>query len=276
MTYNRNYLDNGKFLDDVDHWTVSGASYLASDGSDHFGIAVLEAAGNEYIEQEFVVPRTRLYTLHIAVKELVTALAAGDLDIEIYDSDSVLVTTLQPTANAATWTDYSTTVGLVAGENYKIKIINADATAHTNDIYVDDIWLWDVAISRSSVAAIVHDRLGALATDKSLSTAASGSLTEGDYTYAIDSALRRLGAIEPEGAVPDVRYLDISEVEDLIGLVITVMLEQLQIEYSSEVDISVGPRRESLSQISKAIGGLLGGSGGGAMGTVVERGLKHE
>ena len=270
---NRNYLNNGRFLDNLNNWVISGASYLASDGSSHFGIADLSV--DDYIEQSLVVPRTRLYTLSIAVKELVSAMLAGDLDIEIRDSSDVLITTIQPTADAATWTSYTTTIGLVAGENYTIKFVNADTSGHAVAIYVDDIWIWDVAISRSAVAAIIHERLGSLATDKSLSVTPSGDSTEGDYTYAIDSGLRQLGAIDPETALPDIRYLEIGDVETLIGLVMQSLLGQLQIEYAAEVDISVGPRRESLSQISKAIGGMLEGDGGGT-GSIVMRKISHE
>ena len=275
MTYNRNHLSNGHFLDNIDHWTAAGgAAHVATDGDPHLGCAHLLAVGDS-ISQEFVLPRTRIYTLHYHIKEVGNPLSVGDVNIEIYDSDDTKIYTHQPsTTGGDDWETKTASVGLIASEQYTLKIDYQDS--HDDDIHFDHVWLWEVAISRSSVATIVHDRLGALATDKGLSTTASGDLTEGDYTYAVDSGLRRLGAVDPVAGLPDIRWVEQNEVDDIISLVLTVMLEQLQIEYSVEVDIAVGPRRESLSQISKAIGGLLSGDAGGGLGTVVERDLSHE
>ena len=97
-----------------------------------------------------------------------------------------------------------------------------------------------------------------LFSQRSLVTAATGSKTEGDYTYAVDSGLRQAGAINPETDLPDVRYLDTGDVDTVLDLIEQEMLEQLQRDYAVEVDLRVGPRDEKFSQTAQTIGKLTG------------------
>jgi hypothetical protein len=67
MPTERNYLINGRFLQNLNGWTAeNGASYLASDGDDHYGIANLPVGGS--VRQDFAVDNARAYTLHVAAK----------------------------------------------------------------------------------------------------------------------------------------------------------------------------------------------------------------
>lgn len=263
-----NRLINGRFLHDLDGWTASGAVYSAGDGDDHYGVAVLETG--EYIEQAFAVPRVRTYTLHYALKSS-GVLAGTDVALLITDGAGNTVVTVNPTGDVSAWTEAETEIGLAPGATYTLRITNTQA----EDVKVDDVWLWAVPLTRSEIASRVNTKLARLASDRSLTTTPSGSLTEGDYTYAIDAGLRAVGSINVETDLPDVRYLEANEVDTAIDAVEREMLEQLHRDYATEVDISVGPRRESLSQIAKAIQGQLGDGGTTPGGRVVMRKLTH-
>ena len=256
----RNRLINGRFLHNLNGWTISGAAYSAGDGDEHYGVAVL--ADTEYIQQAFAVLDTRLHTLHVSAYAA-SGFASTEVQIIITDGDGNTVATKNIAITAATWTENSYTLGLAPGTTYNIKIINNSAG---EDIKIDDVWLWYVPLTRAEIASRVNTNLGRLSTDRSLSTVASGAQTEGDFTYAIDAGLRSLGAINPETGTPDVRYIDPQDVNGTLDAVLTEMLQFLQRDYATEVDLSVGPRRESLSQIGKSIGEMLPGSGGGQSG----------
>ncbi len=268
----RTHLQNGRFLHDLGNWVASNAAYSAGDGDDHYGVAVLTAAGG-YIEQTFAVPYVRAYTLHAAVKPVSGTLAADELVARITDGGGNTVVPLSlegATANA--WQENSDVVGLAPGTTYTLRITNNSALA----VRVDDVWLWHVPITRADIALRADDKLGRLASDRSLSTASSGVRTEGDYTYAVDAALRAVGAVDEDGGGVDVRWLDPGNVLTAIDVAVQEMLETLRLDYATETDVSLGPRRESLSQKAAAIGAILG-SGGASQGSgrVVQRPLRH-
>lgn len=272
----RNLLNNGRFLQDLSNWTVSNAAYSAGDGDDHYGVAVLSTGGG-YIEQSFSVPRVRLYSLHISVKPVTSALTAGQATVQIKDGAGNVVYSANLTgATLNAWEENNIEIGLATGTTYTIRITNVN---HGANIKIDDAWLWFVPLSRSAIATRIHTKLGRLATDRSLTTTLSGALTEGSYTYAVDAGLRAVGAINPETALPDVRYLDAESLQTALDAVEREILEQLQRDYAVEVDIKVGQRSESLSQIGKALSEMTGGqtgtnksSGGGR---IVMRKLRH-
>lgn len=266
------WVENGRFLHSLAGWTqVGGPTYVAGDGSEHYGIARLPQ--NAYIEQPFAVPHVRTYTLHLALK----GAAALACTITILDGSGNVVASWSPDATVTAWTEYTQDFGLAPGTTYTLRIKNTSAGA--GDINVDDVWLWNVPITRANVASRVHAKLARLATERGLSTAASGNLTEGSYTYAIDAGLRAVGAINPETDNPDVRYLTEAMVDTLMDAVELEMLERLQRDYAVEVDISVGPRRESFGQVADHLGSILGKAGqagGGGGGKVTVRSLTHE
>jgi len=263
----RSHLSNGRFLQNLSNWTAVNAVYNAGDGDDHYGVAILSVGG--YIQQTFSVPKARQYSIHAAVKGLLTA---GQAQLIITDGSGNAVLTQDLTGSASAWTDNDITAGLAPGTTYTIKLINNSASGA---IKLDDIWLWFVPMTRSAMAARVHTKIGRLATERSYSTTPSSGLTEGTYTYAVDAGLRAVGAINPETGLPDARYLDEENIQTALDFIEREILEQLQRDYSVEVDVRIGQRQESLSQISKALGETVsGGSKGG--GRIVTRKLTHD
>jgi len=264
----RSRLVNGRFLHRMDGWTVSGAVYSAGDGGEHYGVAVLSSG--DWIEQSFAVTGNRVDTLHVALKSS-GEIDGSDVDIGIVDGDGNTVTTLNPKIGPAdVWVEYEFLVGLGQGTTYTLRITNNQA----EDVSVDDVWLWFVPMTRYQVGSWVHDKLGRLATDRSLSFVADGVKSEGSYTFAIDSGLRQVGATNPYTGKPDIRYVDIGDVDTVVDVARREVLEMLRADYAVEVDIAEGPHRESLSQIGKSIDTMIeeGGSSGGR---VVMRRLTH-
>jgi hypothetical protein len=274
MSDQRNRLNNGRFLHNLDGWTASGASYSAGDGDDHYGVAVL-STGGDYIEQDFAVPHARLYSLHLAVKAVGSSLSAGQATLRITDGNGNTVISQNLSGTGDAWTETTYTYGLAPGTTYTIRITNVSAAG---DVKIDDVWLWWLPLTRAELASRVHTKLARLATERSLSTTPAGSLTEGSYTYGVDAGLRAVGAIDPETDLPDIRWLTANLVDTALDAIELEMLEQLQRDYAVEVDIRVGPRAESLSQTSKALEKLTGGEGkqGGAGGRIVQRKLTYE
>jgi hypothetical protein len=261
MSDQRNRLANGRFLNDLANWTAFLATYSAGDGDDHYGVAVIPVTG--YVEQSFSVPAARAYSLHLSVKG-----AGGSISVAITDSNGNALPA-GTASGAADWTETTLTFGLAPGTTYTLRLTGSGAA-----VKLDDAWLWWVPMTRARLAARVHDRLARLATDRSLNTTPAGVLTEGSYTYAVDAGLRSVGAIDPETDLPDVRWLEAAMLDTALDAVELEMLKKLQRDYAVEVDTQLGPRREDLSQIAKAVGGMTGGAGGG--GRVVMRKLRHE
>lgn len=272
----RTRISNGRFQNDLNNWDVSGAVYSAGDGDGHYGVAVLETGG-DYIEQDFSVPDARTYTLFCAVKAAGSDLSGSQATIRIVDGDGNTVITINLSGTADTWTDNTNSVGLIPGTTYTIRFTNASAAG---DVKIDDAWLWFVPITRANLAAKVNRKLARLASERSLSITASGAQTEGDYTDAVETGLRTVGAINPETGEPDIRYLDPDDVQTCLDMIEREMLEYLENDYSVLVDTTVGPERQNLSQISQRIGEKLGttgqqGGGGGAS-RVIQRRISYD
>jgi len=263
----RNLLTNGRFLQNLSNWTAVNAKYSAGDGDDHYGVAVLDTAGG-YISATFSVPRVRSYSLHVAVKAIGAALSGTQCQLIIQDGSGNTVKTQNLTGTADTWTDNDITAGLATGTTYTLKIINNSATG---DVLIDDVWIWFIPMTRAAIATRIDEKLGRIADDRSLSTASSGAKTEGDYTYAIDAGLRAVGAINPETGQVDVRYLDAENLQTALDFIEREMLKQLSLDYALEVDVRVGQRAESLSQISKALRETTGGAQGSSGRVVVRK-----
>ena len=268
----RNRLINGRFLQDLSGWTANLATYSAGDGDDHYGIAAL-ATGGGYIEQSFSIPRVRQYSIHVSIKPVGVAISAGQCTLRIQDGNGRTVKTQNLAAVVAdTWSENTIDIGLATNTTYTLRITNVNATG---EVRVDDVWIWDVPITRATIASLVDEKLGRLADDRAFSTTSSGTKTEGDYTSAIDSGLRLLDALNPEIGLPDVRYLNPQDVQAAVDVVEREMLERLQRDYAVEVDIRVGQRSESLSQIGKAVSEMASVKDGNPGRVVVKR-LSHE
>lgn len=270
----RSHLFNGRFLQSIDQWMAAAGSpsYSAGDGDDHYGVAILPAGAA--ITQTFAVPYVRSYTLHTAVKPVSGTLSADEMLATITDGDgNTLVALSLEGATSGAWQESEDIIGLAPGTTYTLEYRNNSALT----VRLDDVWLWFVPITRAVLATHVHARLGQLATDYSLVTTPSTGLSEGSYTYAIDNALRGLGSINPETGQVDIRYLDSGDVLTCIDLVEQEMLKRVHRSALVEVDVSLGPRRESLSQKSAMIAKAMGGDGGkGGGGRVVVRQMRHE
>lgn len=251
MTVEASYLSNGRFLHDLGNWNASGASYSAGDGDEHYGVVVLSIGGA--VSQQFAVEGAKLYTLHLSIKAVGATLSVGQATVTITDGAGNMVLTQNLTGTADTWTEQTYTFGLAQGTTYTLTITNISAAGN---VKVDDVWLWYVPMTRAAVAARVHAKLGLLATDMSYSTTPSGALTEGSYTYAIDTGLRQSGAIDPMTDEPDIRW--VANIDSLLAVVEFAMLERLQRDYATMTDITVGQRSERLSQIASAIEKLKG------------------
>ena len=142
---------------------------------------------------------------------------------------------------------------------------NVTFTAVGGTVYVDSVTLLHggLPITRAEIATRLLNRLGTLATDAALSATATGTSPEGDYSEAIDDALRGLSAVDIYG-YPDITQVMPELVQPILQSAFTSMLQQLRVQYSLETDVTLGPRRESRSQIALSIDALLGsGDSGG-------------
>jgi hypothetical protein len=248
----RSYVSNGRFLHNLDGWNAISATYSAGDGDDHYGVAVLATAGG-YVSQQFTVDGTKSFTVHLSVKPVGSGLSGGQCQLVITDGSANAVVTQNLTGTADTWNEQSYTFGLAEGMTYTLKIQNVSAAG---DVKIDDVWVWWLAMSRANIAARLHAKLGTLATDSNLSTTPAGDLTEGSYTYAIDAALRQIGAINPVTDQPDIRQLETRRIDELLGIAETEMFEVIERGLATQVDIKVGPREEKLSQVVTNVGKL--------------------
>lgn len=261
-----NFLLNGRFLHNLNGWTVSDAAvvYSAGDADDHYGVCVLPT-GNKTVQQDFAVIGVRAFTIHLSVKAVGANLSGSNAVLSILDGNGNPLVAQNLSGTADTWTENTFSYGLAEGTTYTLIIENDNATG---DVRIDDLWLWFVPLTRLQIAQRVHAKLGRLATDRSLSTTPSGLLTEGSYTYAVDAGLRSVGAIDPDTGLPDARWLDEQTIQNALDYVEKQMLGQLQKDYAVEVDTRTGPYQQSLSQKREAITEMLGGAGGRGSGVV--------
>ena len=135
--------------------------------------------------------------------------------------------------------------------------------------YVDSVsLLWGaLAKSRAEIAGEVAARIRTLAAEKGLVATPGAGGPEGDYTAAIDEALRANGAMNDWGDV-DIGQLSAGNINAAIEGATGAMMELIRTMYALDVDVTLGPRSESRSQISKNLADLIGGgSGGGVAGT---------
>lgn len=261
-----NRVYNGDLSRDLDNWSAAGsATFVAGQGNLERGCARLPAAGAA-ISQVVSVPVSRTYTLQVAtygpVAGSVTATLTSDAGDEIW-SGSLTVGT--------TWKVREIDLGLPWG-SHTLALTYDDV-----DVYVDDISLAHVVATRAALATMVHDRLGVLATDASMTTLASGAATEGDYTDAVDTGLRKVEAVDAAGRV-DVRYLTSDNLDACLGEIELAMLHRLHRYWSTKTGYTIGPRTEQLQQVSAGIERLIGIADGGRAGsgrTVKQRRLYH-
>lgn len=247
-----NLLDNGAFDEGLNDWTATG-SILRSDGYPRVGCVQLDAGETVYQLQD--LPADQLHTLHYFYK-----LTTGGTLTAAYGSG---VTQAHVGGAQSVWREGVLAFALDANANENVQFSAAGAAC-----YVDTVTMLvgGLPISRAEIASRAARRIAALATAQSLSTTASASGPEGDYSDAIDDALRKIGAVNHWGD-PDVTCLPANKVSSAIDATVAAMLETLRITYSLESDVTLGPRSERRSQIAGMLGDL---QGGGATASPVE------
>lgn len=96
--------------------------------------------------------------------------------------------------------------------------------------------------TRQDLIDIMHDRLGLLATTAGLSA------LEGHYMYPLDAALRAL-----TGGTTIPTDEDAYVLNDVLDVFEMMVLKKLRNYYTFYVDTTVGPRKESFSQLLNAV-----------------------
>ncbi len=242
-----NLLLNGGFDGNLNEWSGTG-TIARSLGYPRLGC--VELAAGQSISQQVGLSEDTLYTLHFFYYlESGAGLIAG------YGSG--VSQTFTGTVGA--WQEGDMIFALDAGANDSVTLEASGGT-----VYVDSTALMYGAlpISRDEAGVRLERRLGALATDAALSLTPASSGPQGDYSEAIDEALRAIGAVNRWGD-PDVTIVRSEQVNELLEGAQMAMLQRLRSSYALETDVSLGPRKESRSQIAASIDAMLGGGGGG-------------
>lgn len=242
-----NLLRNGDFSRGLYEWTGTGTISRAA-GYPRLNAARL--AAGQSLSQAQGISEQLLHTLHYFYQ----VAASATLTVAYGD-----VAQTHTGAPLDMWREgvlaFAPDVG---GGNAEVEISAAGGVA-----YVDTITLLSggLPISRTSIASQVAALIAAFATDAGYTTTAAATGPEGDYSAAIDEALRAVGAASPWGD-PDVTLVAAGQINDVVEGVKAAMLQRLRAKYALEVDVSLGPRSESRSQIAGSIDEMLAGAGG--------------
>lgn len=263
-----NRLQNGDYARDLANWDVDGgAVFVAAQGNNELGALSLPAPGSA-VEQTFTIGVGRLYMLELAAR---AASAQGQLELSILNNVGDTIYTATP-LTSLDWLHHALRIGLAWGD-YRLRLAYSDTAC-----YVDDVSLAWVVKTRAELAAAAADRLGVLASQAGFITGQTQYGTEGDYTDAIDEALRAVGAVDPADR-PDVRYLDSDNLSGCLGAIELAMLNKLHRYWVTKTDYALGPRQEHLSQIQAALlaltGAAVGGRAASAGRAVQTRQLRH-
>lgn len=249
-----NRINNPGFAGDTNNWTLSGnAAYIASQGNNELGAASLPDAASA-ISQQFTVTVSRPQMVDIYLK----GVGSGNVSLTITDGDGSTVYSSSLTVTASWANALGARVGLPQG-TYTLTLTYSDVAC-----YVDDVSVAWVIKTRAELASEAANLLGDLASsDAGYSTTPSGSNTEGDYTQAVDAALRAVGAVDSAGR-PDVRELTDDNVDACIDEVQRYMLHKLHRYYArNATDFTLEGRTEHYHQRTAAIENLLGIAVGG-------------
>lgn len=243
-----NLLVNGHFDGSLLHW--SGGGMNRSLGYPRPGCAQIDEGDSlEYIYQAIGVSPGQVYTLHFFFRRPANAVLTASLG-----------NASQEFAGATdAWQEGVLTLGVVEETTIAPAFLALNETG-----YVDGVTLAPgvLVLTRRALMLAVENRLAGLATDAGLAAAATTKGPEGDYTGAVEEALRQVGAVNEWGD-PDITALAADQVNAAIEAALTAMMGQLANHYALETDVSLGPRSESRSQIAKMLT-TLGSAGAGA------------
>lgn len=238
-----NIIRNPGFYDISSYWQAeNGAVFAASVGNDQLGAASLPTAGAS-IYQEVTLPERPSWSL----EAYLYGAGAGNATIIITNNDGETIYTTTVALTGGSWQQWTTTIGLPPNR-IRIKFAYNDVA-----FYVDDVSVAHIPKTRYQLAVLAHDEIQDLVSDISSFTAPSAPSNEGSYTAAIDAALTWVGAINTQGD-PDVRWLERDQVDQTIDKIVEeVLTGPVLAYYQKKVDVSLGPRRESYSQIANGI-----------------------
>lgn len=242
-----NLLNNGDFSRGLYEWEGSGSIHRAL-GYPRLNCALL--ATGQTLSQDKGISEENLYTLHYFYRVASGAtLTAGYGD----------VTQTHTGAPLDVWREGVLVFSVETGEGNDA----VEFSASGGNVHLDTVTLLPggLVLSRAEIASKVAAALAEIATDASLSATASATGPEGDYSAAIDEALRAVGAMNQWGD-PDVTLLDAFKANEVLEQVRVGMLQRVRSKYALEVDVSLGPRSESRSQIASSIDEMLAGAGG--------------
>lgn len=257
------YIYNGGFSSaQLSGWTTAGSvMFVAADGNDQLGCVQLSTGSVEQLIAWIERPLT--YTVAVAHT------GTGTITLALLNQDAVVVYTTT-FATGSDWAVKSVTVKLAVGQ-YTLQILADDAR-------IDDVTLAHIPATRQQLAQAAHAELTDLATALSISFAATGSRTEGDYTEAVNTALTEGGACHSATGLPDVRYLDPENVTGVIRQIAYHMLALLHSKASllptSSTTGPVTDRYGLLSALEKRMG-ILPGMGATSRNAVTSRRLIH-
>lgn len=242
-----NQLRNGDFSRGLYEWTGDGTISRAL-GYPRLNCAELTAG--QSLRQAQGISQEQLYTLHYFYR-----VASGATLTVGYGA----VTQTHTGAPFDVWREGVLVFAVEAGESNG----NVELAASGGTVRVDTVTLMAGGLpkSRRELATEVAGRIVDIATDAGLDADATASGPEGDYSAAIDEALRAVGATNTWGD-PDVTVLPALKINDVIEAARVAILQRVRGKYALETDVSLGPRSESRSQIASSLDEMLAGSGG--------------
>lgn len=241
-------LINGGYDGNLDEWDGDG-TISRSLGYPRWGCVAL--AAGQAIRQDVGVGADQLYTLHFFYR-----LASGATLTAGYGD----VTQTFTGTPATTWREGVLYFALDEGDDTseEVEFSAADAAAWVDSV---TLLIGGLPISRADIATRTARAIADLASDASYSTTADATKgPEGDYSDAVDEALRQLGAVTRWGD-PDVTRLSAAQINDVLEATKTAMLQKYRQTAALKTDVSLGPRRESQSQIAASIDKMLSGGG---------------
>lgn len=242
-----NLLRNGDFSRGLYEWTGDGA-ISRSLGYPRLNCAQL--AAGQSLSQAQGISQEQLYTLHYFYQ-----VASGATLTVGYGA----VTQTHTGAPFDVWREGMLVFAVEAGEgNEAVELAASGGVARVDTV---TLLAGGLPKSRGQIAAEVAGRIVDIATDADLTSDANTMGPEGDYSAAIDEALRAVGAVNSWGD-PDVTLLPPLKINDVIEAARVSILQRVRGKYALETDVSLGPRSESRSQIASSLDEMLAGAGG--------------
>lgn len=248
-----NLLSNSRFYGNFDEWITAGTVAIdRARGYPRNGCAKLSAGAT--LTQDEGVSGDALYTVYYFFRlDSGATLTAG------YADGGTTWLNTHSTEAKGPWYEGIITFAPDASLGGGVQFAASGGAA-----WVDALALvhMSLPITRRRMAILLEERLGQLAAEACWSRQANSAGPDGDYSTAIDEALRALGACDTLGE-PDIVRLQPEQINDALEAAQRNLLQRLRADYALSTDVSLGPRRESRSQIAGLIDGMIGGGGGG-------------